>query len=166
MLDLVGMLSSFVGIILMLVFCVAGSIGIYIVATKLLDKNPIYGMAVSLLGIFCCPVGVAVPVLIFVKAAKSASKKTQEQFAIMSALAQAPTDEKIDEFMTLVDSEGGVIGDDPQNWNAFRNLWFAVNSNPNVTTQKKNIFCMWLSNKGLILSANQAKVIDNYKQHN
>ena len=163
---LAGLVGSLLGSIIFLVVGIGLSVALYFIAVKLLDKNPIYGMAASLLGIFCCPVGVVVPIIIFVKAAKNNSKETQRQFAIMSALAQDPSDEKIDEFMARADSEGGVIGNDPQNWNAFRNLWFAVNGSPNVTTEKKNIFCMWLSSKGLILSAQQAKIIDNYKPNN
>lgn len=163
---LAGTAVFVVELIVSLVMMVGCSIGLYIVATKLAEKNPVYGLSVSMLGILCCPIGLAVPIIVFVKTAKLSAKRSQEKFAIMSALAQNPTDEKIDEFMALVDSEGGVITNEPQNWNAFRNLWFAVNGNPNVTTEKKNIFCMWLSNKGLILSAQQAKVIDNYKPNN
>lgn len=163
---LAGLAGSFIGLIVFLVMMFGGSIALYVIATKLAEKNPIYGLSVSLLGILCCPIGLAVPIILFVKTAKMSAKKSQEQFAIMSTLAQDPTDAKIDEFMAMVDREGGVIGNEPQNWNAFRNLWYAVNASPNVTTEKKNIFCLWLSNKGLILSAQQAKPIDNYKPNN
>ena len=137
---------------------------LYKFACSFIEKNPVAALGIAACGIFLFPVGVIIPFKVFGKIAKFASQKTQEQYAIMSELAIAPTDEKVDAFMARVDSEGGMLANNPDNWNSFRNLWFAVNESPDVTTQKKNLFCMWLSNKGLILSSKQARIIDNYKQ--
>ena len=151
-----------IGFILTLIFYVLLSLGIYKLACKFIEKNPIAAMVISGFGIFLFPIGIFVPIKVWSKIAKYAAQKTREAYAIMSELAQAPTDEKVDAFMARVDNEGGTITNNPDNWNAFRNLWFAVNESPNVTTSKKNLFCMWLRTKGLILSEKQAKIKDNF----
>jgi len=156
------LLLSVIATILTLVIYALICFGIYKLACRFIEKNPFKALMIASFGIFLFPIGIFVPVKVWSKLAKYASKKTQEQYAIMSGLAKAPTDEKVDAFMELVDSEGGQIGNNPDNWNSFRNLWFAVNESPNVTTQKKNLFCMWLCNKGLILSAKQAQIKDNF----
>ena len=157
-----NLLLSGIAIILVLGIYALISFGLYKLACRVIEKNPFKALMIASFGIFLLPIGIFVPVNVWSKLAKYASKKTQEQYAIMSGLAKAPTDEKVDAFMELVDSEGGQIGNNPDNWNSFRNLWFAVNESPNVTTQKKNLFCMWLCNKGLILSERQARIKDNY----
>lgn len=157
-----NLLLSGTATILMLGIYALICFGIYKLACRFIEKNPIVALVISAFAIFLFPIGIFVPVKVWIKIAKYTGKKTQEQYAIMSGLAKAPTDEKVDAFMELVDSEGGQIGNNPDNWNSFRNLWFAVNESPNVTTQKKNLFCMWLCNKGLILSAKQAQIKDNF----
>ena len=60
---LAGMAFSAVSMIVSLVMMVGCSIGLYIVATRVAEKNPIYGLSLSMLGILCCPIGLAVPII-------------------------------------------------------------------------------------------------------
>lgn len=152
------------GAFLLLPITVVLSYLLYKFACKFVDKNPFVALGIAAFGIFLIPVGIFVPIVIFSKLAKYSTVKMQERYAMMSALSQNPTDENVDALIATIDSQGGgVIPDDPNSWNTFRNLWFSVNASPRVTTAKKNHFRMWLTSKGLFLTEQQAAVIDNYQ---
>ena len=152
------------GALLLLPITAALSYALYKFACKFVDKNPFITLGISMLGIFLFPVGLAVPIAMFSKLAKYSTQKTQERYAMMSELAQNPSDYNVDMLIATIDSQGGgIIPDDPNSWNTFRNLWFSVNASPRVSTAKKNQFRMWLTSKGLFLTEQQATVIDNYQ---
>jgi len=157
---LISLTASLISLVIYVVLCFA----LYKFSGKLIKTKPVAGLAVSMLGIFLFPVGIAIPIINFVRVSKESARVAQEKYAIMSDLARDPDDEKVTSFMKLVDSEGGIITNQPQAWNSFRSLWFAVNENPNVSTPVKRDFLMWLSSKGLILSAKQSQIIDNCKK--
>lgn len=74
-------------------------------------------------------------------------------------LEASQTNENVDEFIKIVSR--GSITNQPPVWNRVRGIWFMVNESPNVTTDRKTELRNLLVSKGLRLTPNERKIIDN-----
>ena len=108
--------------------------------------------------LICLPVVLGAALIIFVGSYPMWKWKKLEKIAYGN-LEASQTNENVDEFMKFI-SKYGIVNQPPV-WNRVRGIWFMVNESQNVTTEKKTELRNLLVSKGLRLTPNERKIIDN-----
>lgn len=108
--------------------------------------------------LICLPVVLGAYLIIFVGTYPGRKQAKLEKIAYGN-LETSQTNENVDEFIKVI-LKYGVLNQ-PTTWNRVRGIWFMVNESPNVTTEKKTELRNLLVSKGLRLTPNERKIIDN-----
>ena len=109
-----------------------------------------------------CGIGIVIFPLILKKYTAEVQAEAKKKTDFLIEVQNNPCDENVDKLIETIEKDGGVITNNPANWNTFRGLWFVYNESKNVTTEKKYQLRNWLMMKGLRITGQDKEVRDNY----
>ena len=109
-----------------------------------------------------CGIGIVIFPLILKKYTAEVQADAKKKTDFLIEVQNNPCDENVDKLIETIEKDGGVITNNPANWNTFRGVWFVYNESKNVTTEKKYQLRNWLMMKGLRITGQDKEVRDNY----
>ena len=112
-------------------------------------KIPVY----VILLFFITPLAIIISLVIF------SAKVNKEREDIYDSLTHSPNNENVDCLISFIDKYGCT--NTPNAWHRLRGVWYACNKSSNITSDKKEQLLTYLLLKGLYLSNQERKIINN-----
>lgn len=126
---------------------------------ELIHKKTKYFQNISLFFVL----GFFVPFILLqtiVAAVKYGKKWEKSRESMYNIASNQPTTENIGKLIDFIETYG--CENRPECWNMLRGVWFSINENSTVPTDKKTELRNYLMSKGLRLVGNERNIIDNY----
>lgn len=151
---LITSILSLAALLLIPIYVIGMAILQYFLLVKFDSKKIIIFIVFAFLNFFGCIVCAIVYTLVY------QHKLNKSRTEIFDKLTSSPSDSVVDEYIAHLNKFG--CEDNPNAWHQVRGVWYACNNSKNVTTAKKQELLTLLLLKGLYLTNDEKKIIDNY----
>lgn len=103
---------------------------------------------------------IVAPFAVIIASFIASVKINRDKEKIYASLTKNPNNANVDMLINFIEKNGCV--NTPNAWHQLRGVWYACNHSSNITSDKKQELQTYLMLKGLYLSNEEKRIVNNY----